>query len=400
MKGYSTALGLTLLLGAAGAASAATAVLDLRDPSANSNVTMVTNADGKITEVTQKGLKGVQTGGDGTNQFLYLDVKDDLFKGAKALYMNVEYFNAGTDSFAVEYGSAVDDGTGTLTDDPLLGANPGTKVKSDTQSWTTQVFTLANPKLQGGMDGKADIRIDDLADGPEIIGRISISDEDPRHPNIPQVSADKPIVIDGKKSEGEWDGAYTFTMNAKEFDAVDGTNWTGPEDFTGTYSFKWDKAGLYVLGEVTDEDPLHADRDNLWENDGIELYIGLDQSNPGRTTYQQDTDFQVITALKQPPVRVIDHGSPAWADRWDRSRFRLPDIAVTKTDKGYMFESRPALGVHQGRLQADGGPEHRLQHVRQRQRYRLGGQDTAMTPFKGKLMYANPSAWVTGRCRA
>jgi len=396
MKGYSTALGLTLLLGVAGAASAATAVVDFRDPTKTVDATVVANAGGKVTEVTQKGEKGVQTGGDGTNQFLYLDVKDDLFKGAKALYMNVEYFNAGTDSFAVEYGGTVDDGSGTLTDDALLGANPGVKIKSDTQTWIRQqVFTLANPKLQGGMDGKADIRIDDLADGPEIIGRITISDEDPRHPNIPQITVDKPITIDGKKSDGEWDNAYTFTLNAKEFDAVDGTNWTSPEDFTGTYSFKWDKNGLYILAEVIDDDPLHADRDNLWENDGMELYVGLDQSNPGRTVYQTDTDFQVITALKQPSVRVTYKGSPSWGDAVGPDPVPAADMVVTKTEKGYLFEYVVRWEYIKPGFTPTPGQNMGFNMFGNDSDTDTGGQDTAMTPFKGKSMYANPSAWVT-----
>jgi cellulose/xylan binding protein with CBM9 domain len=395
MKGYSTALGLTLLLGVAGAASAATAVVDFRDPTKTVDTTVVANANGKVTEVTQKGLKGVQTGGDGTNQFLYLDVKDDLFKGAKALYMNVEYFNASTDTFAVQYGSAVDDGSGTLTDDALVGANPGVKVKSDTQTWTTQVFTLANPKLQGGMDGKADIRIDDLADGPEIIGRITISDEDPRHPNIPQVTADKPITIDGNKADGEWDNAYTFTMNAKEFDAVDGTNWTSPEDFTGTYSFKWDQNGIYILAEVIDDDPLHHDRDNLWEGDGIEVYIGLDQSNPGRTTYQTDTDFQVTTALKQPPVRTTAKGSPAWGDLVGPDPVPAADMVVKKTEKGYQFEYLLRWEYIKPGFKPTANQNIGFNMFGNDSDSDVGGQDTAMTPFKGKSMYANPSAWVT-----
>ena len=139
---------------------------------------------------------------------LYLDVKDDLFKGAKALYMNVEYFNAGTDQFRVEYGANEVDADGNPTQNAFAVANPPTKTKADTQTWTTQVFTLANPNLLGGMDGKADIRIDDMADGAEIIGRITISDADPRHPNLPQVDPAKPITIDGVKKDDEWDGAY------------------------------------------------------------------------------------------------------------------------------------------------------------------------------------------------
>jgi hypothetical protein len=394
MKGHAAAVTLALLMGTVGAAGAATAVIDFADASQNKEAAIVLNADGKVTEVTQKDRKGVQTGADG-GQYLYINVTDGLFTGAKALYMNVEYFNAGTDSFAVQYGGSADDGSGTVVDQADLTANPPTKVKADTQTWTSQVFTLAAPKLLGGMEGKADIRIDDLGDGPEIIGRITISDADPRHPNIPQVTASKPIVIDGKKSEGEWANAYTFTLNAAEFDAVDGRAWTGPEDFSGTYSFKWDANGLYILGEVIDDDPLHADRDNLWENDGIELYIGLDQSNPGRTSYLAENDFQVITAFQATPMRVRYHGSPAWADPLGPEAVPSNVLAIAKTENGYMFEYLVRWDFIKAGFTPQANQEIGFNMFGNDSDTDTGGQDTAMTPFKGKQMYANPSAWVT-----
>jgi hypothetical protein len=384
MKRYSTALMLALLWGSAGAAHAATAVIDFGDASQNKDLAVVANADGKLTEVTEKDR----------SQYLYLNVTDDLFKGAKALYMNVEYFNAGTDSFQVEYGGSVDDGSGAFEDSPTVVGNPPSKVKADTQTWTSQVFTLATPKLQGGLEGKADIRIDDMADGPEIIGRITISDADPRRPNIPMVDASKPIAIDGKKSEGEWANAYTFTLNAAEFDAVDARAWTGPDDFSGTYSFKWDASGIYVLGEVIDDDPLHADRDNLWENDGVELYIGLDQSNPGRKAYLAETDFQVITAFQQTPMRVIYHGTSGVAAQGPDP---VPNavLAVTKVEKGYMFEYLLRWDFIKPGFTPKAGQEIGFNMFGNDSDTDPGGQDTAMTPFKGKQMFQDPSAWVT-----
>jgi hypothetical protein len=395
MKGYVTALCFTTLLGLAGSASAATAVLDFADATKNAESKVVANADGATTAVEKAGRKGVQTSGaDGTNGYLYLDVTDDLFKGAKALYMNVEYYNAGTDQFQVEYGAIETDADGNKTDNALAVANPPTKTKGDTQTWTTQVFTLPNPNLLGGMDGKADIRINDMGDGPEIIGRITISDEDPRHPNLPHVDPAKPITIDGVKKEGEWEDSYTFSLNAAEFDAISGANWTGKEDFTGTYSFKWDETGLYILGEVIDDDPLHADRDNLWENDGVELYIGLDQSNPGRTAYLAASDYQVITALQATPVRVVYRGTSG-AEGKGPEPVAAGALAVVKTDNGYMFEYLLRWDYLNADFKPTAGQNIGFNMFGNDSDSDVGGQDTAMTPFKGQQMYANPAAWVT-----
>jgi hypothetical protein len=390
MKGFTTVATLALFLGAVGAAGAATAVIDFADASKNKDLALATPADGKVTEVTQQGRKGVQTGADG-GHYLYLNVTDDLFKGAKVVYMNVEYFNAGTDSFQVEYGGTVDDGSGTLVEDAALIANPPSKAKGDTQTWTSQIFTLATPVLKGGLSS-ADIRIDDLSDGPEIIGRVTISDADPRRPILGKVTSDKRVVIDGKKSDGEWDNAYTFTMDAAEFDAINGANWKGKEDFTGTYSFKWDDTGIYVLGEVIDDDPLHADRDAIWENDGVELYIGLDQSNPGRTSYNLETDFQVITAFKQTPVRALLQNGGYLKETEPVTGGVL---VVTKTSNGYLFEYLLRWDYFKPGFTPKAGQEIGFNMFGDDSDAEVGGQDTAMTPFKGKEMYRNPSAWVT-----
>jgi len=399
MKGYSTALALSLLVGIAGAARAdIKAVIDFDDRTRDSNATLVTDQTGsKLSDVTQAKQKGVQTSGDASTEgLLYIDVKDDLFKNSTILYAEVQYFNAGTDSFGVRYNGTVDDGTGTLSDAPDLAAGPNPKVKSNTNTWATQVFTLPNPKLNGGLPGKADLAITDMGDGPEIIGRIILSDTDPRSPSVPRVSADHPIVIDGVKSAGEWDNAYTFSLDSAEYDALDGNNWTGKEDFTGTYSFKWDDKGLYILGEVTDDTPFHNDRDaNLWEGDGVELYIGLDQSNPARTAYNTDTDFQVITTLPQTNqyTGVLQNGG------WIKGPEPVAagDLSIVKTDRGYMFEYVVRWDVLKSGYKPTEGQKIGFNMFGDDGDDSPGGQDTAMTPFKNKRLYADPSGFATGQ---
>ncbi len=397
MKGYVTALGVSLLLGVVGAAGAATAVIDFHDRTHDSNAALVTDqAEGKLTDVTAAKLQGVKTSGDSSTEgFLYLNVQDDLFKDAPILYVDVQYFNQGKDSFGVKYNGVAIDADGNKTDTPDLDAGPNPKVKGDTQTWSSQVFTLPNAKLNGSLPGKADIAITDKGDGPETIGRITISDTDPRSPSIPRVSADKPIVIDGVVKPGEWEGGYNFTLDSAEYDAVDGANWTGKEDFTGKYTFKWDDKGLYVLGEVTDDTPFHNDRDaNLWEGDAIELYIGLDQSNPARTSYLPDSDFQVITTLPATKqfTGVLQGGG------WIKGPEPLTgnDLAIVKTDKGYMFEYLLRWDVLKAGFKPTEGQKIGFNMFGDDGDNDPGGQDTAMTPFKNKALYANPSGFATG----
>src|SRR5438552_19078111 len=85
MKGYVTALGLSLLLGAAGAASATSVVLDFNDTkNTTTDVKLITsNADGAVKNVNVGGRNAVQTGGDGTNDFLYVALPKGVFDKAK-----------------------------------------------------------------------------------------------------------------------------------------------------------------------------------------------------------------------------------------------------------------------------------------------------------------------------
>src|SRR5205823_6297277 len=121
------------------------------------------------------------------------------------------------------------------------------------------------------------------------------------------------------------------------------------------------------------------------------LFIGLDQSNPRRTSYLSSTDYQVITSLVSTPMRAIyqngNEGTP----------LKLPkaDLTVVNTNPGYIFEYlfrwnfisssfKPAEGRNIGfNLQADDSDA------------RPGGQDTSMSPFANPNLWKDPSTWLT-----
>ena len=175
MKGYVTAL--CLLLGAASRPGANTALLNFEGPQTERQRNLVTsNANDMVTNVTEAGRNAVQTGGKDGNQYLYIDVKDDLLKDAKVLYVRVVYLDKGADQWQLEYNSEAD---------PATLAQP-VRFKADTKAWTQQTFKIVDAQLTGALDGKADMRINDLADGAEIISSVTITDQGPgRHP-VPQ----------------------------------------------------------------------------------------------------------------------------------------------------------------------------------------------------------------------
>jgi len=398
MKGYVAALGLSLLLGAGGAATAATAVVDFSDETKTSNAKVVANDNGKTTPVTQADVKAVQTGGVEGNQYLYIDIQDDLFKDSKAVWVRVDYFDQGTDSFQLEY-----DSTGENIDEDSIRALVPVRTKSDTKVWTQQTWQLLDFGLKGRQTGGADLRINDLADGPEIISKVTITDANPENARFPKNNPAKPIAIDGKKSEGEWDGAYSVTMDRPDQDVTGG--FQSKEDFSGTYSFKWDEQGLYVLGEVNDATPGQSDTPHegqgpdYWSGDGIELFIGLDQSNPARAEYTLETDFQLVVGLGIPskggtePGWGIYHGGKADAE--EKGKIPASNVSVALTDTGYTFE----LLVPWTLLKADAaikdGQEIGWYMFANNSRDLPSQQNQAMAPFKRPNPNTNPSRWVT-----
>jgi hypothetical protein len=71
------------------------------------------------------------------------------------------------------------------------------------------------------------------------------------------------------------------------------------------------------------------------------------------------------------------------------------DIAVTKTDKGYLVEYLVRWDYIKPGFKPTVNQNIGFNMFGNDSDSDTGGQDTAMTPFKGKSMYANPSAWVT-----
>src|SRR5438270_6965789 len=92
MKGYVTALGLSLLLGAAGAASATSVTLDFNDTkNSTANAQLLSSApNGAVKTLNVGGRNAVQTGGTSDNQFLYVGLPKGVFDNSKAVWAVID----------------------------------------------------------------------------------------------------------------------------------------------------------------------------------------------------------------------------------------------------------------------------------------------------------------------
>jgi hypothetical protein len=338
MKRFAIGLSLAAMLAAGGMARANEVSIDFTgDTPVSKGLRQVNNgvgADG-VTTPDKKGGKNVAaTGGTDSARYLYLAIEDAAFKqNLKSVWVTVWYFDEGKGGFKLQYDGV--DGPETTAGDPPQ------RTKFDSHTLLRQVWHLQDPQLKGGMQGGADLRIDDrgedAADGQEFIARVVVSDVDPDFTRFPY--AVTKILIDGKADAAEWADAHKVTLDGPQFDAFPGSPlWKGPEYFSAVYRFKYDEKALYILAEVRDATPrLHDDTSGLayWKGDGIELMIGLDDSDPERTSMIDGGDYKLEVGVGR---------KPGWALRVQGGQGKInldpigENLAITDTSDGYLFE--------------------------------------------------------------
>jgi hypothetical protein len=140
------------------------------------------DADTKVVQVGQPPVEARETGNgqalpatDGnTIPDYYMQFRIDhavIFQGKPTtkVRIDIEYFDQGTDTFAVQYDAA---SGGPFGDGRFKVA--GSVGKTDTKSFKTASFVLDDAYF-GQRDNGADFRIDDRGDGAEIIHQVSLT---------------------------------------------------------------------------------------------------------------------------------------------------------------------------------------------------------------------------------
>lgn len=311
-----------------------------------------------------------------------MNVKDGLFTAGKPLYIQVEYLDRGTDTWQMEYNS---------DSDPATLAQP-VVVKYGTDVWKTITFKQIDAHLAGALDGKADLRINDNADGAEMIQRIVVTDVDPQVVQFPKVNPARPIVLDAKQGDGEWDGAMTFLLDKQEQDVIQPSS-LEPGTFAGTYSYKWDEYAVYVLGQVVDATPRLNDAAGpyYWNGDGMEVFLSLDWSDPSHTSYLDGTDFHLFFGMGT---------TPAWANQHaggtdDYGLLPADMLAIVNTDKGYDFELEIPWARLNKEFKVTPGQQIGFYMFANNSTVMPSVQEIALAPYKRNGPFDNPSRWAT-----
>lgn len=330
MQRFAVGLFASLLLGLAGAVHADIAWIDFTGPRVVSHgITQVNNAAGQDgqTRIVRRGhLNLARTGGTDEARYLYLKIASAFKANLTSVWVTVQYYDNGAGGFRLQY-----DGTASATAQSL----PPIRRQYDTDLLLSQTWHLTGFRLQGMQTGGADLRINDraadaTADGSAYIARVMVTKYDPNFSYFPY-AVTKP-TINGTVAAGEWDDAAGVWLDGPWLDAIQPSRLTFPEEFSGAYFFKYDEMNLYLLGIVTDATPRfnsETDPTRFWAGDGIQLYLGLNDTNPERTSYAAGTDFNLFVNLGP---------TPGWALSGRALDPVGNNLGITNTPTGYIFE--------------------------------------------------------------
>jgi hypothetical protein len=331
----------------------------------------------------------------------------------ETLFVTVEYFDEGSDQFRLEYDAQPDPENPNPDTDPFTPAQAGAAlVKYDTQKWVTYQFRLANVFFGKRQPGEADFRINDLTmdafgnpvdgEAPEVIRKVVVSKTEPIPLHIKFTTT--PIKLDGRLDEPAWKDAQPFMVDRAAQDVIRPTKWTGTNDYALDARYAWDNTYLYLGYDATDDVPRLSRDDpaQAWNGDGTEIYFGFDQSKPGRSTYLQNTDFQVaITVGPNPTWEVLQGGGIIWMPEPDGPFQPADNLVVKDTPRGYILEARIPWAMFVGPNGITNQPPIPGQLVGFNVLANDGdnpdapAQEKAMS-FTGRPQaYLNPGAWAT-----
>ena len=292
-----------------------------------------------------------------TGQFMYF-ATDPAFANngsVSNLWVTVEYFDEGTNSFRLEYDAQPDPNNINPDTDSLTVASGGRIFTYDSKQWLSHTFVLHDVYFGKRQPGGSDFRIDDWTiddtgtpvdgEGPQIVRKVTVSKTQPTAFHIKYAST--PITIDGNLDEPVWQSAQTFLLNRAAQDVIRPSAWKSTNDYSAVARFAWDTNYLYAAFDTTDDvirvsldDPSQA-----WNGDGAEIFFGFDQSNPGRTTYIPSTDFHIMmSAGPNPTVEIADLSGIIWTNTPGQP-FPPSDLLAVKDHaagqpSGYVLEAR------------------------------------------------------------
>ena len=141
-----------------------------------------------------------------------------------------------------------------------------------------------------------------------------------------------PILVDGDLSD--WTIPPTLVLDKKENVVVGQNDWTGPDYASAKVFITYDQKNLYIAADIVSKTPQYNEKDasEVYNGDGLEVYIGTDLSNPARKAYSP-TDMQMVIS----PGKKGDNAQVY--SMTDQGGVPNAKVATKLTAKGYTLEA-------------------------------------------------------------
>lgn len=141
-----------------------------------------------------------------------------------------------------------------------------------------------------------------------------------------------PPRIDGELSD--WTIPPVIVLDKKESVVIGQGDWTGPDYASAKVFITYDKKNLYIAADIQSKNPQYNEKDasEIYNGDGLEVYVGTDLSNPQRKAFAP-TDIQFIIS----PGKKGDNAQIY--SMTDQGVFPNCKIETKLTAKGYTLEA-------------------------------------------------------------
>lgn len=102
------------------------------------------------------------------------------------------------------------------------------------------------------------------------------------------------MAIDGSLADWKACGIKPVSINTKAQVAIGGLNWLGAEKQSGEVYVAFSAKAVYLAAKVMSVKGLKNNKadGNIYDGNAIELFVGFDNSDPGREMYTE-TDYQI-----------------------------------------------------------------------------------------------------------
>lgn len=288
-----------------------------------------------------------------------------------------------------------------ITVDQLYNATAPAPTTNQWNLLTNQNLTPGNLVILGDATGSTDSDPAHINVSGAVRALLTVAPT-----QVPIYQATGTTTIDGNISDAEWK-AYPSISLGHAYQDVIGGKWSGPADYTANVKIKWDSNNLYVAEKVTDDVlafPVLSTASPLaiWNNEALEVYLGLSQPWISHAGPYVAGDYQVVLGGTTDNAAAGQIAGAYYSAQADFTGFFTPTVAMVKTATGYTLEASIPWGIFAAYPSAP-APDSIIGfnlHGDDNDNTTTPEQDSAFSLSGASGSATNPAAWITAKILA